>query len=63
MCNYCEKGEKIPTFCEEDRIFLKKPVKWYDKWVLAFDNSMREYGNGLAVIEYCPMCGRKLDDV
>lgn len=29
--------------------------------LLSFDNSANEYADGMIAINYCPMCGRKLN--
>ena len=58
-CEYCMSEKKID--CVEDgyaNIFkLPYPLRYF----LEFDNSGGEYPKGNFEINFCPMCGRKLN--
>ncbi len=63
MCKYCStKSFDDYIFHTED---LRIPDKYgYELYIVGneihFDNSDDEYSEGVAKINYCPMCGRKL---
>lgn len=60
MCEYCEKPNKtivthisgVSAFVGENRLWLRYYDKECNKTICNADN-----------INYCPMCGRKFEDV
>lgn len=62
-CPYChkEKGSLTPRFfeCNYDR--ANAWIELDDK-VITFDNADGDFTNGEFKIDYCPKCGRKLEE-
>lgn len=56
MCDFCcGKYKKIKNGFNEEEIYLDENDN------LCFDNSGHEYGMGIIKINYCPLCGKKLE--
>lgn len=56
MCKYCEKGKKIQELGEDDNIFLQI----WGKHLRVIGKLYSFHFGRDVIINYCPMCGRKL---
>ena len=62
-CEYCTNGKNLN--CQYDSYAKIIPVgdthKYFSVYLLEFDNSSDEYGKDRITINFCPICGRKLN--
>lgn len=58
MCEYCDENNSpynLLSFSDIDVIMNKRKIHWF------LELSDRNY-NDIMIINYCPMCGRKLKE-
>ena len=58
-CEYCMNGKNLD--CQEEGSAKIYNMPYLLKYFLEFDNSGGEYPKGEFAINFCPMCGRKLN--
>ena len=62
MCEFCDGREKrIENGFTYGFAYIIKN-RLCGSYSLRYDNSCGEYGEGAVEINYCPICGRKLEE-
>ena len=59
MCKYCDNEKMLPTFGSNSNGYIRKGRnKTYYLYI-----EVMGYITGIENINYCPICGRKLEDI
>lgn len=62
MCDFCENGKNMVLERYGGMIKIVKSDFTNTGYQIIADNSGEEYGKAIANIQFCPMCGRKLEE-